>query len=200
MVLCGYGEDSLSLKHLGVVVKTFWGSSVTIFPQTVGCVSHSRCPVLWCPVPRESSVTVLSSHWTSTTQVSCSVPPRPASCPPGLPELSPKWHLDQQTGMCALQETFGDPQEMIMIYSFFLRAVLIKCPTTQGSYVIAFVCWIMAEDLCLHEHAPVSAAAFCSASTSCGEKKLGKKWNNTLKITEEIKNPYFTFNKSHDFF
>lgn len=62
------------------------------------------------------------------------------TCPPGLPELSPEWHLDQQRGMCALQETLSDPQEMIMIYSFFLRAVLIECPTTQGSYVIAFVC------------------------------------------------------------
>lgn len=48
------------------------------------------------------------------------------------------------------------------------------CPTTQGSYVAAFVSRIMAEDLCLHDHASVSAAAFCSASTNCAEKKLEK--------------------------
>lgn len=91
MVLLGYGEDSLSLKPLGVVVRTFWGCSAIVFPQAVGFV----------PLPQQVPSAeyqggqchrALILHHNHLSQLVR--PPRPASHPPALPELSPKWHMD----------------------------------------------------------------------------------------------------------
>lgn len=56
----------------------------------------------------------------------------------------------------------------------------------------------MAEDLCLCEHASVSAAAFCSASSKGGEEKLEEMKQHPKNHRRN--NPYFTFNKSRDLF
>lgn len=51
----------------------------------------------------------------------------------------------------------------------------------------------MAEDLCLGEHASVFAAAFCSASSSGGEKKLGIKTKQHPKNHRRNKESIFHF-------